>query len=146
VVVAEGAEEKVVERGSLRFSATRIEKVRNGRRVTSFARAQVRSIEVKNDSASEHPLRESLWAGALAVGSYSFLSSAWDSGKTSGWLIGGVLALMSGLMVRHLFAKLTVVVIKGDDAQVRLDLEERLTGSEIAALNRELDHFDWPTP
>jgi hypothetical protein len=91
-------------------------------------------------------VREVLWAAALAFGSYSSLSSAWDSGKTSAWLIGGLLALLSGLMVRHLFAQLTVVIIKGDDGQVRVDLEERLTGPEIAALNRELDQLDWPTP
>jgi len=135
--------ETVIEHGRVRFTSARVEKVRNGYRVTSVARARTRSIRVRNQSASEHPVREGFWA--LGTGAVAFFSMTSESGKLSSWITGGAFALVSALLIRHQFTNITVVDLRGADGRVRMDLEERLTDSEVDDLNHRLgSELGWP--
>ncbi|HKO54041.1 MAG TPA: hypothetical protein VJV79_40310 [Polyangiaceae bacterium] len=141
--IDEAEAETVIEHGRVRFTSDRVEKVRNGRRVTSVARARTRSIRIRNQSASEHPAREAFWA--VGIGAAAFFSLTSQSGKLSSWITGGALAIVSILLIRHQFTNITVVDLRGDDGRVRMDLEERLTDSEVDDLNHRLGtELGWP--
>lgn len=137
--------ETVIERGRVRFTTDRVEKSRNGHKVTSVARARTQSIRVRNESASEHPVREVFWALGTGAAAFFSLTSAWESGEMSSWITAAALALVSALLIRHQFTNITVVDLRGADGRVRMDLEERLTESEVGDLNHRLGvELGWP--
>src|SRR5262245_32642085 len=84
-----------IEVGGLRFSVERIEKIHDGKRVTSFARRGVRWIRLARDSASEHPLREFLWAVGAGAGGVFLVLRGLPLSKTSEVTAGAVLSLIS---------------------------------------------------
>jgi hypothetical protein len=136
--VTAAAVETVIEHGRIRFTADLVEKVRNGRRVTSVARPRVRSIRVRNQSASQHPVREAIWSIGTAAAAYFSLTS-------SSWISGAALTVVSALLIRHQFMWITVVDVRGAEGRVQMDLEKRLTDSEVDELNHRLGaELGWP--
>jgi hypothetical protein len=133
-------------RKHVRFSHERVEKVRNGHRITSVLRSKTEWMRVSNEPASQHPVREPLWALGIGVVSVATILSALQPLKLGSLLTGGFLALVCVALIRHQFARITVLEIRGEDGSIRIDLEEHLTDSEVERLNRQLaDELAWPT-
>lgn len=118
--------EAAIERGSLRFTPHRIEKLRNGKLVTAVSRKDARAIVVRTVGASEHPVRELLWAIGAGLGACVACWSALDSGAASAWLVAAFLTLISALLIKHQFSTVTVLEVKTRNGDGRLDFEERL--------------------
>ena len=141
----ETTDEKMVERGCVQFTRERVEKVRGGRRVTSVSRDRTKRLRVKNEAASQHPLRETLWACGFCVASALSALSAYQSSERASWIAAGVLAVLAGLCFRHLGSKIAVVELRGDDGGVRIEIEERLSEAEVDGLNQYLaEELGWP--
>ena len=126
---ASEAEPTSVDCHALRFTRERIEKLRQGKRVTSFARKDVRHIRILNDSPSEDPVRETLWGLLLGAGGAALL---WRAADTPPPLAGAGLCLVSGLLIWHQLRKTTIVEIQSRDGVIRVAAEGKLSASELA--------------
>lgn len=131
--------------GAMRFSRDRIEKLRDGKRMTSFARERARWVRVERDSLSEHPGREFLWAVGTGAGAYFALQRALTTGSAGAWV--GALALVAvcvALLV-NLLRRQPVLVVHQEDGTSRIAVEGKLSPDEVEELNRRLaDELDWP--
>ncbi len=131
--------------GLVHFTPERIEKVRNGKVVTSVTRAQTTSLQVRNESASEHPAREIPWALGAGVLSCVLIVNAWQSQELSTWLACGASAAVCAVLARHLLSTVTVVNLQGERGTLGLDLEQCLKDDQIALLSQRLSsELGWP--
>lgn len=133
------------EYGALRFSRERVEKLRDGKRVTSFARERAARIRVELESISEHPVQETLWSIGLGAGAFFAVQSAVDTGSVLAWAGGLALGAASVALVVNLLRRSPILIVQQEDGTARIALECKLSAQEVQQLNRRLsDELGWP--
>jgi hypothetical protein len=131
--------------GALRFTRERVEKIRDGKRVTSFARERADRVRVELESRSEHPLQETLWSIGLGAGAYFVLRSALNSGSMMSWIGGIALGAGCVALLANLARRSPVLIVQQEESTARIALECKLSAQDVEDVNRRLaDELGWP--
>ena len=131
--------------GSLVFTKERLQKFRAERQVLALPRTGVRRLRIRRSSASEYPLRESLWAAGLAVVGVAVARSGFSTSSWTTSLAGAAICALASWMAVHLLRRVTLVTIETDQGTVRIAADANLSAEQLLAIRKAIhDQLDWP--
>jgi hypothetical protein len=122
-----------------------MEKIHGQKTAFSLARKTVHELTAKNESASEHPWRETLWMIIFSIVAVSLFVDWWNS--SSHGSVGGALFFLAIAVVSfvHLVRTTSVVTLSTDHGKVRVAVGAKVSEDELSELMHRLhDEFGWP--
>jgi hypothetical protein len=131
--------------GSLVFTKERLQKFRAERQVLAVPRASVRRLRIHRTSASEYPLRESLWAAGLAVVGAAVARSGISTSSWTTSLAGAAICALATWMAVHLLRRVTLVTVETDQGTARIAVDANLSPEQLLTIRKAVhDQLDWP--
>jgi hypothetical protein len=131
--------------GSVVFTKERLQKFRAERQVLAVQRGSVRRVRIHRTSASEYPLRESLWAVGLAVVGVALARSGITTSNWTTSLAGAAICALATWMVVHLVRRVTLVTVETDQGTARIAVDANLSPEELLAIRKAIhDRLNWP--
>jgi hypothetical protein len=131
--------------GSLIFTRERAQKLRAERKIFSVAREDVRRVRIHRASASQYPVRESIWAAGLAIVGVSVVRSGLSTTSWTTVTAGLGVGSLAIWMAVHLLRRITLVTLDTAEGAMRVDVDAHLSTEELQAVRKALhDKLDWP--
>jgi hypothetical protein len=131
--------------GTIVFTKERLQKFRGERQILAVPRGGVRRVRIHRTSASEYPLRESVWAAGLAIAGVALAHSGVTTSKGTASLAGVVLCALATWMVVHLARRVTLLTIETDQGTARIAADVNLSSEQLLAIRKAIhDQLDWP--
>jgi hypothetical protein len=131
--------------GSIVFTKERLQKFRAERQVLAVPRDGVRRVRIHRTSASEYPLRESLWAAGLAVVGLAVTRSGITTSTWTTSLAGAAICVLATWMAVHLLRRITLVTIETKQGTARIAVDANLSSEQLLAIRKAIhDRLDWP--
>ncbi len=104
----------------------RVEKMRGNQWILAIRRETAHWVVVKDVSASEYPVKETLYAFAAGLGSVAVIGTAWPDVSVGRWMAAAGLAAVSILLFRNQRNALTLLEASTENGVGRIDFRERL--------------------
>lgn len=105
----------------------------------------VRRVRIHHTSASEYPLRESLWAAGLAVVGVAVIRSGITTSNWTTSLAGAAICAFATWMAVHLFRRTTLVAVETNQGTARIAVDANLSPEQLLTIRKAVhDRLDWP--
>ena len=118
--------------------------VRAERQVLAVPRDGVRGVRIHRTSASDYPLRESLWAAGLAVVGMAVVRSGITASSWTTSLAGIAICALATWMVVHLIRR-TLITIETDQGTARIAVDANLSPEQLLVVRKAIhDRLGWP--